>query len=214
MSWTQWSPRSLQHCGGSATSTPREQPAEHSQRAGERVGTLRRHARPGDRRGGVHRLNLVDALLLRGHAVRVLDNFSSGHRRNLAHVEGDIELVERDLRSYERVHHAVRGCEVVFHQGALPSVPRSVQALAGRVARQKLRRTLAREQWFIAYRRLGGALPIADASGARPSSSRRPIASMPTRASSTGRARHTCSTRTSTSRSKRGRLVQPDRRRR
>jgi UDP-glucose 4-epimerase len=71
--------------------------------------------------------NLVDALLLRGHAVRVLDNFSSGHRRNLAHVEGDIELVEGELRSYERVHHAVRGCEVVFHQGALPSVPRSVQ---------------------------------------------------------------------------------------
>jgi UDP-N-acetylglucosamine/UDP-N-acetyl-alpha-D-glucosaminouronate 4-epimerase len=71
--------------------------------------------------------NLVEALLLRGHAVRVLDNFSSGHRRNLAGVEDEIELVEGDLRSYERVHHAVRGCEVVFHQGALPSVPRSVQ---------------------------------------------------------------------------------------
>jgi nucleoside-diphosphate-sugar epimerase len=71
--------------------------------------------------------NLVAELLARGHAVRVLDNFSSGHRRNLAAVEGDIELIEGDLRSYERVHHAVRGCEVVFHQGALPSVPRSVQ---------------------------------------------------------------------------------------
>jgi nucleoside-diphosphate-sugar epimerase len=71
--------------------------------------------------------NLVEALLLRGHAVRVLDNFSSGHRSNLAGVEDEIELVEGDLRSYERVHHAVRGCEVVFHQGALPSVPRSVQ---------------------------------------------------------------------------------------
>jgi UDP-glucose 4-epimerase len=71
--------------------------------------------------------NLVDELLTRGHAVRVLDNFSSGHRHNLAGVEADIELIEGDLRSYERVHHAVRGCEVVFHQGALPSVPRSVQ---------------------------------------------------------------------------------------
>jgi nucleoside-diphosphate-sugar epimerase len=71
--------------------------------------------------------NLVDELLARGHSVRVLDNFSSGHRHNLAHVERDIELIEGDLRSYERVHHAVRGCEVVFHQGALPSVPRSVQ---------------------------------------------------------------------------------------
>jgi nucleoside-diphosphate-sugar epimerase len=71
--------------------------------------------------------NLVAELLARGHGVRVLDNFSTGHRHNLAHVEGDIELIEGDLRSYERVHHAVRGCEVVFHQGALPSVPRSVQ---------------------------------------------------------------------------------------
>jgi len=71
--------------------------------------------------------NLVDALLHRGHAVRVLDNFSSGRRRNLAGIEHEIELVEGDLRSYERVHHAVRRCEVVFHQGALPSVFRSVQ---------------------------------------------------------------------------------------
>jgi UDP-glucose 4-epimerase len=71
--------------------------------------------------------NLVDELLELGHAVRVLDNFSTGQRRNLAGGEGDVELVEGDLRSYERVHRAVRGCEVVFHQGALPSVPRSVQ---------------------------------------------------------------------------------------
>ena len=70
--------------------------------------------------------NLVEALVERGHTVRVLDNFSTGHRHNLAAVQGDIELIEGDLRSYERVHHAVRGCEVVFHQGALPSVPRSV----------------------------------------------------------------------------------------
>lgn len=71
--------------------------------------------------------NLVDELLARGHAVRVLDNFSSGLRHNLAGYAGEVELIEGDLRSYERVHHAVRGCEVVFHQGALPSVPRSVQ---------------------------------------------------------------------------------------
>jgi UDP-N-acetylglucosamine/UDP-N-acetyl-alpha-D-glucosaminouronate 4-epimerase len=70
--------------------------------------------------------NLVEALVERGHTVRVLDNFSTGHRHNLAALQGDIELIEGDLRSYERVHHAVRGCEVVFHHGALPSVPRSV----------------------------------------------------------------------------------------
>jgi UDP-glucose 4-epimerase len=56
----------------------------------------------------------------------VLDNFSTGNRRNLDGLD-DVEIVEGELRSYERVHNAVRSVEVVFHQGALPSVPRSVQ---------------------------------------------------------------------------------------
>ena len=69
--------------------------------------------------------NLVRALLARGDEVRVLDNFSTGFRPNL---EGlDIEIVEGELRSYERVHNAVRGVDLVFHLGALGSVPRSVQ---------------------------------------------------------------------------------------
>jgi nucleoside-diphosphate-sugar epimerase len=71
--------------------------------------------------------NLVRALLERGDDVRVLDNFATGNRANLAGLEDDIEVVEGELRSYERVHNAVRGVELVFHQGALPSVPRSVQ---------------------------------------------------------------------------------------
>jgi nucleoside-diphosphate-sugar epimerase len=71
--------------------------------------------------------NLVRALLERGDRVRVLDNFSTGNRTNLAGLTEDIELIEGELRSYERVHAAVRGTEVVLHQGALPSVPRSVQ---------------------------------------------------------------------------------------
>jgi UDP-glucose 4-epimerase len=69
--------------------------------------------------------NLVDALVDRGDDVRVLDNFSTGDRANL---EGlDVQVVEGELRSYERVHAAVRGVEVVYHLGALGSVPRSVQ---------------------------------------------------------------------------------------
>jgi UDP-glucose 4-epimerase len=71
--------------------------------------------------------NLVRALLARGDDVRVLDNFSTGSRRNLAALEHDVEVVEGELRSYERVHNAVRGTEIVFHLGALGSVPRSVQ---------------------------------------------------------------------------------------
>ena len=65
------------------------------------------------------------ALLDEGHDVRVLDNFSTGNRANLSGL--DIEVIEGELRSYERVHNAVRGVEVVFHLGALGSVPRSVQ---------------------------------------------------------------------------------------
>ena len=71
--------------------------------------------------------NLVAALLECGDDVRVLDNFSTGSRANLAALGREVEVVEGDLRSYERVHTAVRGTEVVFHQGALGSVPRSVQ---------------------------------------------------------------------------------------
>ncbi len=70
--------------------------------------------------------NLVSALLERGDEVRVLDNFSTGMRSNLAE-HGEVEVIEGELRSYERVHNAVRGVEVVFHLGALGSVPRSVQ---------------------------------------------------------------------------------------
>jgi nucleoside-diphosphate-sugar epimerase len=75
--------------------------------------------------GGFIGSNLVRALLERGDDVRVLDNFSTGNRANLADL--DVEVVEGELRSYERVHNAVRGTELVFHLGALGSVPRSVQ---------------------------------------------------------------------------------------
>jgi UDP-glucose 4-epimerase len=76
--------------------------------------------------GGFIGSNLVRALLERGDDVRVLDNFSTGNRANLTDLAGDVELVEGELRSYERVHAATRRVELVFHQGALPSVPRSV----------------------------------------------------------------------------------------
>ena len=66
---------------------------------------------------------LLDAR--RAGCAYVLDNFSTGSRRNL---DGTgVEIVEGELRSYERVHNAVRDVEVVFHLGALGSVPRSVQ---------------------------------------------------------------------------------------
>jgi nucleoside-diphosphate-sugar epimerase len=75
--------------------------------------------------GGFIGSNLVRALLERGDEVRVLDNFSTGNRANLDGL--DVDIVEGELRSYERVHNAVRTTEVVYHLGALGSVPRSVQ---------------------------------------------------------------------------------------
>jgi UDP-glucose 4-epimerase len=71
--------------------------------------------------------HLVLRLLREGHEVRVLDNFSTGARSNLAEVRGSVDVVEGDIQSYERAHTAVQGCEVVFHEAALPSVPRSIQ---------------------------------------------------------------------------------------
>jgi UDP-glucose 4-epimerase len=77
--------------------------------------------------GGFIGSHLVDRLLAEGHEVRVLDNFATGKRENLLGVADRIELIEGDVQSYERAHNAVGDAELVFHQAALPSVPRSVQ---------------------------------------------------------------------------------------
>jgi UDP-N-acetylglucosamine/UDP-N-acetylgalactosamine 4-epimerase len=70
--------------------------------------------------------HLVEELLRRGQKVRVLDNFSTGKRENLHGLMDQIELIEGDIRSYHIVREAVQGVDFVLHQGALPSVPRSI----------------------------------------------------------------------------------------
>ena len=70
--------------------------------------------------------NIVEDLLKRGHTVRVLDNFATGKRENLKELEKDIELLEGDIRSYHIVRQAVKDIEIILHQAALPSVPRSI----------------------------------------------------------------------------------------
>jgi nucleoside-diphosphate-sugar epimerase len=77
--------------------------------------------------GGFIGSHLAERLCHEGHRVRVLDSFATGARENLVSFTDEIELVEGDIRSYQRVHECVRGCELVFHEAALPSVPRSVQ---------------------------------------------------------------------------------------
>jgi nucleoside-diphosphate-sugar epimerase len=58
--------------------------------------------------------------------VRLLDDFSSGRETNVAHLRGHVELLRGDLRDTELLARVLPGVEVVFHQGAVASVPRSV----------------------------------------------------------------------------------------
>jgi nucleoside-diphosphate-sugar epimerase len=73
--------------------------------------------------GGYIGSTLARALIERGDNVRVLDSFITGTRER---VPPDAELIEADLRDADAVAEACRGVEIVFHQGALRSVPRSV----------------------------------------------------------------------------------------
>jgi nucleoside-diphosphate-sugar epimerase len=71
--------------------------------------------------------HLVRFLLDRGGRVRVLDDFSTGKRENLAELGTKIEILEGSLSSDKDVEAAVRGVDFVLHQAAIPSVPRSVE---------------------------------------------------------------------------------------
>ena len=70
--------------------------------------------------------NIAEALINRGDKVTVLDNFATGDRANLVDFIDKIKLIEGDLRNYDTVREAVNGTDFVLHQGALPSVPRSI----------------------------------------------------------------------------------------
>jgi UDP-glucose 4-epimerase len=72
--------------------------------------------------------HIATALVERGDRVRVLDNLSTGHRSNLAHLGSRIDLIEGDLLDGERVKEAVADVDCIFHQAALASVPRSVES--------------------------------------------------------------------------------------
>ncbi|MFZ2959737.1 MAG: SDR family oxidoreductase [Candidatus Ozemobacteraceae bacterium] len=76
--------------------------------------------------GGFIGSHLVEELVLRGDHVRALDDFSSGYRHNLDPWKNEIEIVEGDIRDPDICAQAMKGIEVVFHQAAVASVPRSV----------------------------------------------------------------------------------------
>src|ERR671921_760515 len=70
--------------------------------------------------------HIAAALSGAGARVRVLDDLSTGHAENLEEVGGDIEFVRGSLTEPDALERALRGVEVVFHEAAIPSVPRSV----------------------------------------------------------------------------------------
>lgn len=73
--------------------------------------------------------NLTEYFLAKGYSVRVLDNFATGHRHNIAVHEGNpaFELQEGDIRNPEDCTKSVAGVDYVLHQAALGSVPRSIK---------------------------------------------------------------------------------------
>ena len=72
--------------------------------------------------------NIVSELLKQGQQVVVLDNFATGKRENILPLmkDSNLTLIEGDLRSFHIVRSAVKGVDYILHQGALPSVPRSI----------------------------------------------------------------------------------------
>src|SRR5512140_1275802 len=71
--------------------------------------------------------HIAERLVREGHQVVVYDNFSSGRRENLATLEDKVEIVEADVRDAPQLDYRMAGCDVVFHEAAVVSVPYSVE---------------------------------------------------------------------------------------
>jgi nucleoside-diphosphate-sugar epimerase len=71
--------------------------------------------------------NIVEELLKQNARVRVLDNFSTGKKQNLEIFKSKIEFFELDICNPNDLKNAMKGVEFVFHQAAIPSVPRSIE---------------------------------------------------------------------------------------
>jgi UDP-glucose 4-epimerase len=70
--------------------------------------------------------SIARAILAQGDEVRGIDNLSTGKRENIAEISSQIDFREADLVDLDAVHNACRGVDYVFHEAAIPSVPKSV----------------------------------------------------------------------------------------
>lgn len=71
--------------------------------------------------------NLADELIKQGAKVSIIDNLITGFRENLEEISGDFDFIEGDINDDDKLRKALEGAEIVFHQAALPSVPRSIE---------------------------------------------------------------------------------------
>lgn len=71
--------------------------------------------------------HIADALTRNGLRVRVIDDLSTGHRENLDEITGDVEFIQGSVADEELLKKVLDGAEIVFHEAAIPSVPRSVE---------------------------------------------------------------------------------------
>src|ERR1043166_2360425 len=72
--------------------------------------------------------HIASSLISSGARVRILDDLSTGHRENLDEIGGDVEFVEGSVADEALLNKALEDVELVFHEAAIPSVPRSVEA--------------------------------------------------------------------------------------
>jgi nucleoside-diphosphate-sugar epimerase len=71
--------------------------------------------------------HIAAALVSGGARVRIIDDLSTGHRENVAAVGGDIDFIQASLTDHQALSRALEDVELVFHEAAIPSVPRSVE---------------------------------------------------------------------------------------
>ena len=72
--------------------------------------------------------HIASALTAGGARVRILDDLSTGHRENIDEIGGDVEFIQGSVADEELLNKALEGVELIFHEAAIPSVPRSVEA--------------------------------------------------------------------------------------
>jgi nucleoside-diphosphate-sugar epimerase len=71
--------------------------------------------------------HIASALVANGARVRIIDDLSTGYRENVSEIGGDVDFVEGSLADENALQKALEDVELVFHEAAIPSVPRSVE---------------------------------------------------------------------------------------